>query len=124
MKYLVKRGLSDSDKAKLVKKSEEEAVAQEVPADAVLLEGQIVRWKDLMYKSTREWGCPFCKKPNHIGHRRCATCSSIHYQFGKLEFAYQADGRLLNNSQTDQLKLIVENAKYHSKPVAASPDGQ
>ena len=113
---IVSKGLSEIDKQHLIAPPVSAPKPKAKTSGDVTLEDRGVRWKDLKMLSSREWGCPFCKKGNANGQKRCGTCGSFIFQMGDLQFSYKtADRRQLTSDQKRVLKEMVLNDKSASK---------
>ena len=57
----------------------------------ITIDNQVVKLMKIKWKSSTEWGCPFCSNTdNPQRKKRCATCDSFRYSYGNMDMVYKS----------------------------------
>lgn len=100
-KFNVNEGLSEVDKQFLFQ--EEEKPKQDNSPGA--LDDFNILFKQITWKNSREWKCPFCLSENSVSDRRCEKCASHRYQYGNIDLSYKTpDKRKINKLAEERMK--------------------
>lgn len=114
MLYIVSDELTATDREML--ETVEPQKDEPKQSDEVDVGGIFAKIKDIKWRNSRDFMCPFCKARSSSRKKKCGRCGAYVVAYGNLDFAYKTrDGKVLGTGESEQLKQIYIKQKNESK---------